>query len=169
MPQKKGYHILLFDFLYAPYHRVYQRLHVKKDGFQTYFNVQHLLIKLSSQERGFLDYLIEQADMQNRVYVDVDFKDQYCTFLRQKLHLKTVPAFNNLDKILKKLGDLGLIFREQGKQAFFRINPKYFWKGSEVSRKDAIYELIVNRASSNLPIVHLIDVPEDEFLRNMNR
>jgi hypothetical protein len=167
MLKKETYHQLLFDFLYAPFHRIYQRVRMKKDGFKTYFNAQHLLLELTSQERGFLDYMIENADTENRLFVDVDFKNQYCVFLRQKLHLKTVPTINKLDKTLKKFADLGLVVKEKGKNAYYRINPKYFWKGSESSRVQTIRNLVISRIRAKLPFACLIDMPEDEFLKNM--
>lgn len=167
MLKKEAYHNLTIDFLYAPFHRIFQRVRVKKDGFKTYFNAQHVLVKLNAQERVFLDYMIEQADNKNKLYVDLDFKDHFCQFLRQKLHFKSVATVNTIDKTLKKFVDLGLVMKEKGKQAYYRINPKYFWKGSEASRVKVIRNLVESRAKAQLPVVSLIDMPEDEFLKNM--
>lgn len=168
MPKKESYSYVKVNFLLAPFHQVIQRLGLKKDGFRTYFNAQHLLIKLNPHDRTFLDYLIEHSDMENKVYVDVDFKVNYCKFLKDKLHLKAVPNVNKLGKALEKFVDLGLIMREQGKNAFYRISPKYFWKGSEASRVLIMRELIESRAKLKLPISGLIDKPEEEFLKNMS-
>jgi hypothetical protein len=168
MLKRESYHRLTFDFLYAPLHRIFQLVRVKKDCFKTYFNAQHVLIKLTGVERCFLEYLIEHADMQNLVYVDVYFKENYLRFLKDKLHLKTVPAQNKLNKILRKLLDMGLLMKEDNKQAFYRVNPKYFWKGSESSRLETIRGLIISRSTTKLPFHFLLDKPEEEFLKNMS-
>lgn len=168
MLKRESYHRLTFDFLYAPFHRIFQLVRVKKDCFKSYFNAQHVLIKLTGVERCFLEYLIEHADMQNLVYVDVYFKENYLRFLKVKLHLKTVPAQNKLNKILRKLLDMGLLMKEDNKQAFYRVNPKYFWKGSESSRVETIRGLIISRSTTRLPFHFLLDKPEEEFLKNMS-
>jgi hypothetical protein len=164
MTKNNNYHQLKIDLIKLPGTRFTRRLSVKKQGYQTYFNVQHKLIELRPIERSFLDYMIERSDGTNRVYVDGQFKIDFQAFVTDKLHVKTVPSLRSFGRYLTHFLELGLMMREKGKHAYFRINPKYFWKGAESKRKELIQELIRSRVQLDITIAPLLDVPEEEFL-----
>ncbi len=161
------YHQLFFSFYLTATHKIAKRTRLKKDGFKTYFNAQHILYKLKTEERVFLDYLIEQAEWDNRLFIDLDLKNGFCNFLIDKLHLKDIPTINQLDKYLKNFIELGLAIKEDGQRGYYRINPKYFWKGTEGDRKITLQKLVESRVKSGLPFACLIDKTEDEFLKPM--
>lgn len=167
MQVKNQYHFLYFNFYLTTAKKITQRVRVKKAGVKTYFNAQHILYELSSEERVFLDYLIEEGKLDNRLFVDLDVKKNFCDFLKNKLHLKSIPTIDQLNRYLKKFINLGLALKEDGQKGYYRINPKYFWKGTEGKRKITLQKLVESRVKSGLPFACLIDRTEDEFLKPM--
>ena len=159
------YYQLIFNFYVTATQKIAQSVRLKKKGFKTYFNAQHILCKLKTEERVVLDYLIEQARSDNRLFVDLGVKNGFCTFLINKLHLKDIPTINQLDKYLKKFIDLGLTIKEDGQKGYYRINPKYFWKGTEGDRKITLQRLVESRVKAGLPFACLIDKTEEDFLK----
>jgi len=138
---------------------VHLKVGFKKEYLKYYFNAQHLLIQLQPVERSFLEFLAELSDEQNRVFIDAALKQKFLGFLAHAKVRAKVLGLNGLSRIPGKLESLGLIFHEDGKRAYYRINPKYLWRGEELRRKQLIKKLIVERSQRGLPIHFLVDQP----------
>jgi predicted transcriptional regulator len=124
-------------------------------------------MKLKPLERGVLDFLIEKADDKNLVLVNDLLKEEYRSFLLEVSQLnisKTVAA-----KAVSKLASIGLILAEPMVRGLYRINPKYFWSGSEKKRMMVLEQTIIERLNAELPVNHLIDIPMEVFLENVDK
>jgi hypothetical protein len=167
MAKKTLYSSILISHWLTTDHRVDKRVKFKTLGYKTYFNCQHLLMKLKPLERGVLDFLIEKADDKNLVLVNDLLKEEYRSFLLEVSQLnisKTVAA-----KAVSKLASIGLILAEPMVRGLYRINPKYFWSGSEKKRMMVLEQTIIERLNTELPVNHLIDIPMEVFLENVNK
>jgi len=165
MAKKASYSSVLISHWLAPDHRVDKRIRFKSIGYKTYFNCQHLLMQLNSEERGVLDFLIENADDKNLVLVNDTTKSEYCAFLLKVSQVST--SKNVVAKAVSKLASIGLILAEPLVRGLYRVNPKYFWSGSEKKRLQVIEQTITHRLDAGLPVNHLIDIPEEVFMENV--
>lgn len=126
-------------------------------GCKHFFNAQHLLIQLNEKERAFYDYLCESMnDKSNNITVDAGLKEEF------KQHIERITKISNqftkskLTKYVSQLKELGLlILLGSAKSAFYCINPKYAYKGSEKNRVSRIKSLIeeLNKRSEDVSML----------------
>lgn len=165
MPKKAGYKQVNVITLTGPVSMKETRVPIKTLGYKTYFNCQHLMLKLKPLEHSFLVYLIEQSEHDNRILVDTDIKNGFISFLTDITKKDPGLKPNNLDKMLKRLVELGLILHDKNTRGYYLVNPKYFWKESEKKRLVFLEKLIHNRILDGLPVDKLIDIPLQELLK----
>lgn len=165
MSKKAAYSSVLISHWLTPDHRVDKRVRFKALGYKTYFNCQHLLMRLNPVERGVLDFLIENADDKNLVLVNETLKEKYCSFLLDVSQMSI--SKNVVAKAVNKLASIGLILAEPLVRGLYIVNPKYFWSGSEQRRMLIIEQTIIKRLDAGLPVNHLIDIPEEVFMENV--
>lgn len=166
MAKKIPYSSVLISHWLSPDHRVDKRVRFKSLGYKTYFNCQHLLMQLNPIERGVLDFLIESADHTNLVLVNDTLKSEYCAFLLKVSQMSV--SKNVVAKAVSKLAFIGLILAEPTARGLYRVNPKYFWGGSEKSRMLVLKQAVIKRLEAGLPLNHLIDTPVEVFMENVN-
>jgi len=130
-------------------------------GCTLYFNAQHLLVKLTVKERCFFDYLCEcMRATTNDIVIDSNQKEnfikQYRGYSSKGINLAEIT------KSIPTLKSLGLIL-DTPQRAFYIVNPKYVFKGSNHLRMQYIKKLIESRLAEGLSIAALINTPENEF------
>jgi len=96
----------------------------------------------------------------NDIVIDSNQKEQ---FIKQYRGYSSKSI--NLAEITKSiptLKSLGLIL-DTPQRAFYIVNPKYVFKGSNHLRMQYIKKLIESRLAEGLSIAALINTPENEF------
>lgn len=136
----------------------------KKLSCKNFFNAQHIFLQLPTKGRVFFDFLCENMDASNRVTIDLQFKNAFIDFINEITAKKTVISVDSVDQFILKLKKLGLIFSVNNTKSYYAVNPKYAYKGTEVSRLRLLKNIIHQRMKSGLPIDMLIDVSTDVFL-----
>lgn len=129
-----------------------------------YFNNQHLLIDLSGKEMSFLLFLVEKMGHNNEINIDIKLKSSYIGFVSEITSKKKKISISSVDKYLKKLRSIGyVILLGSLKSTHYLVNPKYFYRSSELSRTHLIEKIITSRIKKKESIEHLIDCPEHDF------
>ncbi len=136
----------------------------KKLGCKYYFNAQHIFLQLPNKGRVFFDFLCENMDTHNRVTLDLHFKKAFIDFIKEITVNKTAISLDSVDQFILKLKKLGLIFTVNDTKAYYAVNPKYAYKGSEETRLRLLKSMIEKRLLLGLPIDMLIGVSTDDFL-----
>jgi hypothetical protein len=130
-----------------------------------FFNAQHLLLKLSTKERAFFDYLCEVMGMNNNdVFIDNSLKLAFIKLVTDITGGDVQLTENAVGKYVQKLSGIGLVLAT-GNRARYTVNPKYVFKGSRTDRQKCIKYHIESRIASKLYIQPLINVPEANFLK----
>lgn len=115
------------------------RVKVRKDGITRYCNCLHLLSKISARERMVLDYLCEQMECDNAIYITPAFKLKMIMFFMKNC------GFTMKDQAVRsylfKLSNLGLLINFQGKGTYV-VNPKYYFKGTLQERNTLISSIL---------------------------
>lgn len=124
---------------------------------------QHLLFNLNNKESCLLHYLCERMDDGNNVYLDRNFKEEFIAYTKHIGIPENNFSMAIIDKAITKLKKLNLIIQKQ--QGYYMVNPRYFFKGSEVDRIKVLEKEIKKRFNENLPLDGLLPMPE-ESLRN---
>jgi len=136
-------------------------LRVVKTGYYLFFNAQHRLIKLTSVERAFFDFLCEEMRAgDNDLTIDNEIKNLFIEHLSNFSGEKKKATLNQLTKYVQKLAALGLILTTQNKGRYI-INPKHVFKGSKSARIGYLKKLIEQRFKVGLSIEHLISFATD--------
>ena len=119
---------------------VYSSKKINKTPIKNYGNCMHHLINLSSFERVYLDYLCEvMEEKTNIVHIDTLTKQSFL----DKFELSTAEkrSMELLKKAVEKLKNNFLIIKLKSRGVYF-VNPRYFYKSSEESRKEIIREYL---------------------------
>ena len=115
------------------------RVKVRKDGITRYCNCLHLLSKISARERMVLDYLCEQMESDNAIYITPAFKCKMIHFFVKNC------GFTMKDQTIRtyllKLSNLGFLLTFQGKGTYV-VNPKYYFKGTSQERSTLISSIL---------------------------
>jgi hypothetical protein len=133
---------------------------LKKTGYKSYFNAQHIYFQLNNLERSFFEYLIEKADENALVYVIKPLKLEYIDFIGKVIGTSKQIKLASLDQITPKLKKLGLLIPLQETHGMYFINPKYVYKGSEKGRVTAFNNILDHCLLNKLPISMLVDTPD---------
>jgi hypothetical protein len=139
-----------------------------KRGNKVFHNAQHLLLELNQYERCFYDYLCEQMDKDNSVYIDQPFKSDFLLHYSKVRKKKKSLTIEKLTAFTSKLKKLGLLL-ENNSRSYYTVNPKYAHNGSEKDRVKLMQELIYERLKTKRTPEHLIDIPVDKFLEALNQ
>lgn len=126
-----------------------------------YMCAQHLLIQLNNKQRCFLDYLCEQMEEDNTVYLDREFKDKFIELTQDFGNKKYSFTIGIIDKAIELLVKLNLILLKQ--KGYYLVNPRYFFKGSETSRLALLEKEVVYRFNNDLPLAGLVSIPEEQL------
>lgn len=130
-----------------------------------FHNCQHLLLELSANERCFLDFLAEQMDNRNWLRVDKRLKTDFIQFLEEITSGKKKVSPRSLEIYLRKFVDLGLVLKSDEVAAGYYVNPKYFFKGSQKDRENAIKALFELASEGIVPYEPLLDKPLSEYFK----
>ena len=131
-----------------------------------YFNALHQLSRITKSERLFYDYLCEKMDSRtNLVDISIEIKKNFIEEIKTWTGGKTKVAQASLGSFIKSLESARLITRYNDRRALYMVNPKYAFKGGELTRKELIRDEIIKCISKNLPFAHLIDTTEEEFFK----
>jgi hypothetical protein len=134
-----------------------------KNGMTVYFNAQHFFLKLKPKERCFFDFLCESMRIDhNSIVIDAILKDKFIAHLAAITAPAEKISSGSLNKYIPKLVNLGLLL-ETDKKAFYIVNPKYVFTGSNSQRLKCLKNLIEERQIKELSIAPLINMSEDEF------
>jgi hypothetical protein len=137
------------------------KVNVVDQGCTTYFNCQHLLIKLPSEARTFLDYLCEKMSAQdNSIKIDKYLKADYITHISSITSNKFNPSIQSLNRYVTLLKNLTLIITSGNSQReFYNVNPKYFFKGFKIDRVKTLKTLVKEKVRLGQSLNGLIDRP----------
>ena len=139
------------------------------NSYQLFFNAQHLLIQLSTNDRAFFDYLCEvMRPADNDIYIDANLKTDFIEHIDRLTNGKTKFTEHIIAKSVTQLRDLGLILPTKDK-ARYVANPKHVFKGSASQRTRFLKVLIESRIALQLSIAALLNEPEDVFLARMQK
>jgi len=163
MKQSK-YLPVVIDFVSTNAGQLRKTVPFTANSCQLFFNAQHLLLKLSTKDRAFFDYLCEvMRPVDNDVYIDDNLKAGFIAHVARFSSSKVKLTKAMVSKSVLQLKSLGLILPTDDK-ARYVVNPKYVFKGSVFQRKRFLKQLIEHRITSKLPIAALLNEPEDTFL-----
>lgn len=132
-------------------------------------NCQHLLLKLSGDERCFLDFLAEHMDNRNWLRVDKKLKTDFIQFLEEITSNNQTISARSLENYLRKFVDFGLVLKSSEASAGYYINPKYFFKGSQKDRENTIKALFKLASKGVVPYKPLLDKPLSEYFEDENK
>ena len=163
--KRSGYSRVRVNVPDAQLRLIQKVIHYKNSGCKFYHNAQHLLLQLSPKERGFYDFLCEQMSVDsNRIMIDKNLKDQYVLFLLKVSGSKVKVSHDTINKAVVKLSKLGLIFLVTDKKAFYTVNPKFAYKGTQQARNLLLKKIVNYRIKNNMDINMLVDVPINDFI-----
>lgn len=116
----------------------FRSVKIETASVKHYSNHLHILAELSGTNRLVLDFILQEMDSNNYIANNSSFKKNFRRTIEQlgverDYSSSTINnAFGNLKKIfvLLKESDLG--------RGLYRVNPLYFWKGTERSRLELI-------------------------------
>lgn len=119
--------------------RVHLSISVDNRPVSKFSNCQHQMINVSAFARVYLDHLCEKMDEKtNVVHINTRTKQEFLqelwrnTLVERSMELVKKAADNlKRNNLLIKLG-----------RGIYAVNPRYFYKSSEVSRKEIIKEYI---------------------------
>ncbi len=144
-----------------------ENIYLVKRGNKVFHNAQHLLLELNQYERCFYDYLCEQMDKDNAVYIDQPFKSDFLLHYSKVRKKKKSLTIEKLTAYTSKLKKLGLLL-ENTSRGYYIVNPKYAYNGSEKGRVELIKELVYERLKNKKSLEHLIDTTDDKFKKALN-
>lgn len=130
-----------------------------------FFNRQHIITKLASNEMSFYEYLCEHMDSGNRILIDKEQKARYISFMKNVTSNKRFLRAPSLNRYISKFRGLGLIVLWGSQNsALYLINPRYAYIGTETNRTKLLQNIIELRIKNGESIQAFIDVPEKDFL-----
>lgn len=100
----------------------------------------HLSEKLSRAERLMLDFITEKMNLKNIVYNNPDTHVQF-NKLNKKLGISPYSS-STIHKCFSALSKQTLIYKVQGKRGMYKVNPIYYYKGSEEDREGDIRKML---------------------------
>lgn len=132
------------------------RKEIKMPATKRFHNCLHILLGLSKCQRLLMDWLAEEMDDDNMIVHDEHMRRKFINFIASiqvegkvlKYEDQTVAnAFNDIVKrqdLLKKLA-----------KSRYRLNPEYYWRGSDKDRIDAIMMMIeFNEGKGNFRVIN---------------
>lgn len=128
-----------------------------------YFNAQHLFLQLKTVERCYFDYLIESAEKDGFVLIDVVLKDRFIEHL-DKVGGGVVasPSPKTLHNFTNKLVNLGLVIKTNRKAGYY-INPKYVSVVGQSKRIELVKEMFRLAEMGVINPSPLLDRPIEEY------
>lgn len=161
---KSTYIDVLIEFTNRDGRKVSRNLKFVNHGVTQFFNNQHNLVELTTGAISFYMYACEKMDWKNEIMLDIGFKNQYVEFISKVTSKKDFRDVRSLDKYIRKLKELGLILSiDSPHSAFYLVNPKYMYRGTEPGRKKLLKSIIERRMNQGESLHGLLDSTEDEF------
>jgi hypothetical protein len=137
-----------------------------KFGCTSFFNAQHLFLRLDNIERCFFDHLCEIMDENsNRVLIVKDGKEKFAMKVSKITNGAYSTSIDSVTSAVRKLKLLGLILPVDEGRSYYVVNPKYVFKGRQSQRKWLLKNLIEQRYAEGPPIEALLPMPLDQFLK----
>lgn len=122
-----------------------------------FFNAQHKMLELNTNDRVLLDYMCERMDSQNLITLDEEEKDRFQDFILHITSGKKSFTPSQVKSSINKLCAIELIFRIR--RGLYVVSPKHFANGS----------LKQNRENFNRLQRALEDKTEDKTLIGLPR
>jgi hypothetical protein len=129
------------------------------EGCKWFFNAQHKLHKLSPNERMYLDYMCEKMNSRNKIQLNKEFRN---TFIKFAMNILSVSKFISERSLLlyeNKLKELYLIFNDNKYKGITYVNPKHFFKGTDIERERLLKNISKNSTFNHDIMKALTDVP----------
>lgn len=146
--------------------RIKRTLRYKSIGSTFFSNNLHNVVELSPVAMAFYFYTCEMMNRKNEILIDGKFKDDFIAFISKLTSKPQFRTVSSLDNYIKQLRALSLIILiGSSHSAFYLVNPKYVFRGSESARKKLLQEIIEYRLANGLTVKPLIDTTEDDFLK----
>jgi len=98
------------------------------------------MTKLSKAERLLLDYLTEVMDEDNVIHNNAVTRDNFNKLLKRI----SFPNYSisTINKCFSALAKHHLIYKIKGKRGAYRVEPLYFFKGSQENRVKMVREKV---------------------------
>lgn len=118
-------------------HVKWQTIRAEKRNVKRYFNTTYKLSQLNKGQRLFLDFLLEQMDKDNLIVNSKVLRNQFNALLK---HINQ-PTYthNYITRSFKQLTAQELLLSTDNR-GIYRVNPIYFFKGTEAMRVKLIKE-----------------------------
>jgi hypothetical protein len=144
-------------------------IYAVKRAYKHYFNSTHQFARITKSERLYFDYLCEKMDVQkNLITIDNQLNKDFCKLLEAWTSGKSKVSVKSIPKFISHLVAVNLIHPYRtSKRELYQVNPKYAFKGNDLSRKKLFNDEIRYNIKNSLPFAHLIDCSEEEFRKRL--
>ena len=135
-----------------------KHVYLVSEGCKWFFNSQHKLKKLSPNERMYLDYMCEKMNSRNKIQLNKEFRKTFLQFAMSILSVSKFASERSLLLYEKKLKELYLIFNDNKHKGITYVNPKHFFKGTDIEREILLKNILKNSAFNHDIMQALTDV-----------
>ena len=105
-----------------------------------YFGAFYLMTKLSKSDRLLLDYITEVMNEDNIVANNLVVRDGFNTLLRRISY--PIYSESTIHKCFSNLAKHHLIYPVKGKRGLYKVEPLYFFKGTQEDRIKMVREKV---------------------------
>jgi len=131
-----------------------------------FFNAQHIFLRLSSFERSYFDFMCENMDYENRIFLDLNFRKRYIKHFNKITSSKDALSEETLHDFEDKLKTNKLIISVRKQRGVHYVNPKYATKENITQRKKILQKLADMALSNEIDLSTIIDRPVDKIKPN---
>ena len=110
------------------------------DCVRRYYTSLHISEKLSRAERIMLEFITEKMDKRNIIMNNAQTHRKF-NKLAKKLGLRPYSK-STIHKCFSSLAKQTLIYKVNGKRGMYKVNPLYYYKGSEEDRESDIRKML---------------------------